>query len=154
MTSTRHWSDRHSCWIAFGPARRSLSRRNCNLNSVRLWPSASWFNLRYLQHHCQPAIFSHRPLRVPLQVFNKSLTEHRNADTLNKLREAEKVLKERREQEYINMDVANEEKDKGERAAGQRWWKNYGLRILLRILLTVSVGTAAIAAAAPLRVVI
>jgi len=43
-------------------------------------------------------------------VFNKSLTEHRNADTLKKLNDTEKIIKERKEQAYINMDLSNEEK--------------------------------------------
>mmetsp|Transcript_40369 Transcript_40369/g.89645 ORF Transcript_40369/g.89645 Transcript_40369/m.89645 type:complete len:579 (+) Transcript_40369:115-1851(+) len=51
-----------------------------------------------------------------VQVFNKSLTEHRNADTLKKLNDAEKMLKEKREREYINMDLCNESKDKGNTA--------------------------------------
>jgi len=45
-----------------------------------------------------------------VQIFNKSLTEHRNADTLKKLNECEKTIKEQREQAYINMDLSNEEK--------------------------------------------
>lgn len=49
-------------------------------------------------------------LEDAIQVFNKSLTEHRNADTLAKLNAAEKALKDKREAEYINMDKSNEEK--------------------------------------------
>jgi hypothetical protein len=49
-------------------------------------------------------------LEEAIQVFNKSLTEHRNADTLAKLNAAEKALKDKREAEYINMDKSNEEK--------------------------------------------
>jgi hypothetical protein len=43
-------------------------------------------------------------------MFNKSLTEHRNADTLKKLNDTERALKEKREKEYIDVDKANEEK--------------------------------------------
>ena len=45
-----------------------------------------------------------------VQVFNKSLTEHRNADTLKKLNDTEKIIKERKEQAYIDMDLSNVEK--------------------------------------------
>ncbi|KAF5831022.1 hypothetical protein DUNSADRAFT_13691 [Dunaliella salina] len=57
-----------------------------------------------------------------VQVFNKSLTEHRNADTLKKLNDTEKIIKERKEQAYINMDLCNQERDKGNEAfKGQRY---------------------------------
>eukprot|EP00879_Flechtneria_rotunda_P009158 GHRR01009588.1.p1 GENE.GHRR01009588.1~~GHRR01009588.1.p1 ORF type:complete len:493 (+),score=199.13 GHRR01009588.1:1014-2492(+) len=48
--------------------------------------------------------------------YNKSLTEHRTADTLKRLNEAEKALKERKEQEYINMDISSQEKELGNTA--------------------------------------
>uniref|UniRef100_A0A7S0RRP4 STI1 domain-containing protein n=1 Tax=Chlamydomonas leiostraca TaxID=1034604 RepID=A0A7S0RRP4_9CHLO len=55
-------------------------------------------------------------LEEAIAVFNKSLTEHRNADTLKKLNDAEKALKDKREREYIDMALSNEEKDKGNAA--------------------------------------
>ena len=55
-------------------------------------------------------------LEDAILIFNKSLTEHRNPDTLKKLNDAEKTLKERKELEYINMDKSNEEKELGGQA--------------------------------------
>lgn len=52
-------------------------------------------------------------LEEAIQMYNKSLTEHRTADTLAKLHETEKTLKLKKEKEYINMDLCNEEKEKG-----------------------------------------
>ena len=40
----------------------------------------------------------------------------RNPDTLKKLNETEKALKQRKEQEYINVDLSNEEREKGNQA--------------------------------------
>nr|QKY15294.1 heat shock protein STi (STI) [Polytomella parva] len=48
--------------------------------------------------------------------FNKSLTEHRNADTLAALNKAEKALKERKESEYVDLSKCEEERDKGNQA--------------------------------------
>ncbi|KAK9807977.1 hypothetical protein WJX73_009842 [Symbiochloris irregularis] len=48
--------------------------------------------------------------------YQKALTEHRNADTLKLLQVAEKKLKEQKEQSYINMDLATEEREKGNKA--------------------------------------
>mmetsp|Transcript_2032 Transcript_2032/g.3172 ORF Transcript_2032/g.3172 Transcript_2032/m.3172 type:complete len:580 (+) Transcript_2032:75-1814(+) len=45
--------------------------------------------------------------------FNKSLTEHRSADTLKKLLDCERALKDRKEAAYISMDLCNEEREKG-----------------------------------------
>eukprot|EP00887_Chlorella_sp_A99_P005251 scaffold1.g5251.t1 len=55
-------------------------------------------------------------LEEAIAVYNKSLTEHRNADTLKRLNDAERALKERRETEYISLDLSNEEKEKGNEA--------------------------------------
>ena len=52
-------------------------------------------------------------LELAIKTYKKSLTEHRNADTLKRLNDAEKELKDRKEEEYINLDLCNEEKDKG-----------------------------------------
>lgn len=56
---------------------------------------------------------THQPtcrLEEAITQFNKSLTEHRNADTLKKLNDTERALKEKREREYISMELCNEEK--------------------------------------------
>lgn len=37
--------------------------------------------------------------------FQKALTEHRSADTLNKLKAAEKELKVAKEKAYIDLDI-------------------------------------------------
>jgi stress-induced-phosphoprotein 1 len=55
-------------------------------------------------------------LEEAISTYNRSLTEHRNADTLKRLNEAEKALKDKTESEYINMDLCGEEKDKGNAA--------------------------------------
>ena len=43
----------------------------------------------------------------------------RTADTLAKLNDAEKKLKEQREAEYINLDISNEEREKGNQVCAQ-----------------------------------
>eukprot|EP00775_Hariotina_reticulata_P012626 gene12626-12756_t len=55
-------------------------------------------------------------LEDAITAYNKSLTEHRSADTLKRLNEAEKALKEQREAAYINMDISSREKDLGNSA--------------------------------------
>ena len=37
----------------------------------------------------------------------------RNADTLKRLNDTERALKEQREKAYVNLDLSNEEKEKG-----------------------------------------
>lgn len=59
-------------------------------------------------------------LEEAIAVYNRSLTEHRAADTLKKLHEAEKTLKDQREQEYIDMGKCEEEKEKGNLAFKQQ----------------------------------
>ena len=45
--------------------------------------------------------------------FQKSLTEHRIPETLSKLSEVEKIIRDAERQAYINPDLAQEEKTKG-----------------------------------------
>ena len=52
-------------------------------------------------------------LEGAMKTYKKSLTEHRNADTLKRLNGLEKEIKTKKEEEYINMDLCTEEKDKG-----------------------------------------
>lgn len=51
-----------------------------------------------------------------IEVFNQSLTEHRNADTLNALRETEKILKEEHDKAYIDLEQSAQEKEAGNEA--------------------------------------
>lgn len=37
----------------------------------------------------------------------------RNADTLKRLNDTQKKWKEKKEQEYVNLDLSNEEREKG-----------------------------------------
>ncbi|KAG7671793.1 putative Hsp70-Hsp90 organizing protein 3 [Nannochloris sp. 'desiccata'] len=52
-------------------------------------------------------------LAEAIEVYNRSLTEHRNADTLKRLQEAEKALKEATEEAYIDTGKCAEEKELG-----------------------------------------
>lgn len=52
-------------------------------------------------------------LTEAVSVYEKSLMEHRNADTLKRLQEVEKQMKDAEEKEYINPTIAAEEKEKG-----------------------------------------
>ncbi|KAK3261357.1 DNA binding protein, partial [Cymbomonas tetramitiformis] len=52
-------------------------------------------------------------LKDAIEVFNRSLMEHRNADTLKKLKDAESAYKKQQEEAYLNPELADEEKNKG-----------------------------------------
>ena len=45
--------------------------------------------------------------------FQKSLTEHRIPETLTKLSEVEKILKDEARKAYVNPEISQQEKDKG-----------------------------------------
>eukprot|EP00882_Tetradesmus_deserticola_P003191 GHRQ01003382.1.p1 GENE.GHRQ01003382.1~~GHRQ01003382.1.p1 ORF type:complete len:345 (+),score=190.36 GHRQ01003382.1:139-1173(+) len=55
-------------------------------------------------------------LEEAVTAYNKSLTEHRTADTLKRLNEAEKTLKEQTEAAYVDMALSTQEKDLGNAA--------------------------------------
>ncbi|GFR40723.1 hypothetical protein Agub_g1331 [Astrephomene gubernaculifera] len=55
-------------------------------------------------------------LEDAISAYNKSLMEHRTADTLALLHKTERALKERREREYIDMGLAEAEREKGNTA--------------------------------------
>jgi len=52
-------------------------------------------------------------LQNALKHYNKSLTEHRTKDTLNKVHDIEKQMKEKERLAYIDPEKSQEEKDKG-----------------------------------------
>ncbi|KAG2442422.1 hypothetical protein HXX76_002508 [Chlamydomonas incerta] len=55
-------------------------------------------------------------LEDAIAAYNKALMEHRNADTLALLHKTEKTLKERREADYVNMELCEVEREKGNTA--------------------------------------
>jgi len=52
-------------------------------------------------------------LEAAISIYKDALLEHRNAETLARLNETERALKKKQEDEYINMDLCNEQKEEG-----------------------------------------
>jgi stress-induced-phosphoprotein 1 len=48
-----------------------------------------------------------------IKFFNKSLAEHRTADILTKLRETEQIKEQKAKLAYINPEISNQEREKG-----------------------------------------
>ncbi|GAV27550.1 hypothetical protein PMKS-001018 [Pichia membranifaciens] len=63
-------------------------------------------------------------LKTAIGFFEKSLTEHRTADTLTKLRNAEKELKKRESESYIDKDKAEEARLEGKDYFTKGDWPN------------------------------
>lgn len=52
-------------------------------------------------------------LAEAIKYFNKSLTEHRTPDILEKLKETEKLKEKREKEAYINPELSEQEREKG-----------------------------------------
>lgn len=52
-------------------------------------------------------------LKSAVTFFQKSLSEHRTPDTLSKLSEVTKLLKDEEAKAYLNPEISAEEKNKG-----------------------------------------
>lgn len=63
-------------------------------------------------------------LKKCIEYYQKSLTEHRNADVLNKLRNAEKDLKKQEAEAYIDSDKAEEARLEGKEFFTKADWPN------------------------------
>jgi stress-induced-phosphoprotein 1 len=50
---------------------------------------------------------------VAIKYYNHSLSEHRNPEILTKKQEVERILKEKEKLAYVNPQIAEEEKTKG-----------------------------------------
>ena len=55
----------------------------------------------------------HAPLPSPYAFLYGSVFACRNADTLKRLQDTEKLQKEQTEAAYVSLDISNEEKEKG-----------------------------------------
>lgn len=63
-------------------------------------------------------------LKKSIEFYQKSLTEHRNADVLNKLRNAEKELKKQEAEKYIDPEKAEEARLQGKEYFSNADWPN------------------------------
>lgn len=52
-------------------------------------------------------------LEKAIELYQSALTEHRNAETLNKLREAEKLLRQRQEEAYQDPELGQQARERG-----------------------------------------
>mmetsp|Transcript_5922 Transcript_5922/g.10655 ORF Transcript_5922/g.10655 Transcript_5922/m.10655 type:complete len:570 (-) Transcript_5922:96-1805(-) len=52
-------------------------------------------------------------MEAAINIYKDALLEHRNPETLQRLNETERALKKKQEEEYINMELCNEQKEEG-----------------------------------------